>query len=696
MIKRTGTIDIGKDDLIVWKGQHYKLAGRKDGITYLRNINFPDVTQPFTRAELADMWKHSSQFEYHKDHFAIGGPKRVEVAGPTLTTLRKKALGATLRNLEFVKMFITAHAQGKYKRTCPSAAQAAKDFQPIIDGLGKLDEGKKTLTSEHSPKPRKTRVGKTKEMAPVVVDGELIGPGFEPPCGETLLRHVWKFEESFGDPMSLRPKYENCGYYGSHVAPEVEAIVTSCMSEWLTRERLGPEAILKSVNSKIDEYNDLRDEAEGDRKLSYPSLNTIIHATNQIDPYYASLCRDGEAIAELKFGWTKETQEIKAPGQRVEMDAYKVDLMTLMCWSGAWEGLNRQERRALKRKRMWLTIAIDKATRCVLAMRLSKSADAPNAVATLAMIESDKTVYSDAAETETPWDMRTGAMTLVVDGGYVSDEVRAAMADARGTVEYPEAGDAKMRGTIERIFRTVASQLIARLRGRTFSNIIERGDYESTDRAGITIDELAWILVTWVVDIYHNTPHEGLNGKTPRMAWKDAVDMFDVRPWRDAHGRRTAYGVRLTDRSLTSEGFEVMGNTYRDYSEDGAMGKRLHSHQKKFTVLVDVTNLGAISFIDGDRAYSVPCTDPTMEGVHAAEWMAATKQVRTENANRTSLPRAVAHRALKRIQDLNARPAAGPPSSIRFIAPPTLYTSRNSISGVRSATQGPGQRNARA
>jgi len=656
------TPKVGKDDLIVWKGVEYRLRGRKDGITYVQGRLDANIREQFTDAQLRDIWKHSSQFSYHRDYFAIGGGKKVSVPGPTLSTLRDHVKAITLRNVAFVEMFITAHAQGKYKRTYESAAQAAKDFQPIIDALGKgVDVAQKTITSEFSSKPRKVRVNSPNAISSVVEPDVQKDSPHNYPCGETLLRHVWKYEKAFGDPLSLRPKYENCGYYGSHVTPEVDAIVVSCMPEYLTKEQLGPSAILASVISKIDQHNELVDGAAGEKKLSHPHLNTIIHAINQIDPYYACLMRYDETIANLKFGWAAQPIDIRVPGQRVEMDAYKVDLMTLLCWAGAWETMTPEERKLVRRKRMWLTIAIDKATRCVLAMRLHGTTDAPNAVATLAMIESDKTIYSKAAGCDSQWHHQTGVMTLVVDGGYVSDEVRTALGEARGTVEYPDAGDPTMRATIERMFRTVATKIIARLKGKTFSDIVKRGEYDSEKRAALTIDELAWVLVTWVVDIYHNTPHEGLRGKTPNMAWDDAFDAHDIRSWRDANGRRAAFGVRL-QRSLTDRGFEVMGNYYRDFSKDGAMGERFKNTGKKYTICVDLTNLGAISFIDGDVAKPVPCEDDEMEGVHADTWMEVNQKVRAENQHRTSLPRAIAHRALDRIKAVNE--AAGRRASI--------------------------------
>jgi putative transposase len=270
------------------------------------------------------------------------------------------------------------------------------------------------------------------------------------------------------------------------------------------------------------------------------------------------------------------------------------------------------------------------------------------------MVESDKTIYSQMAGTETPWHHRAGIMGVVADGGYVSSDFRAALADGRATLEFTKAGDPSMRGIVERIFRTVAVRLMARLKGKTFSDIFERANYDSAANAGLTIDELAWILVTWVVDIYHNTPHEGLKGLTPNEAWDEALEKHGVHPWRDAHGRRSAYGVRLK-RKIRERGFNVLGNWYRDDDPEGARGLYFNSHddEREFEIAFDTSNLGAISVIVGDVAIAVPCRDPKMEGVSAEDWIAMNSKLRKENEIRTQFPRAIAHQAMERILEVN-------------------------------------------
>lgn len=130
---------------------------------------------------------------------------------------------------------------------------------------------------------------------------------------------------------------------------------------------------------------------------------------------------------------------------------------------------------------------------------------------------------------EAGWDMRCGLTTIVADWGYGSAEIRAAVADAGGTLEFPPAGAASARAKIERIFRTVGTTLIPRLRGRTWSNVVERAGYPSEDTAGLTTDEIAFAMTRWVVDIYHNIEHDGLRGETPRNAWLRLSKLYHVK-----------------------------------------------------------------------------------------------------------------------------------------------------------------------
>ncbi|QCO57856.1 hypothetical protein EOK75_19590 (plasmid) [Pseudorhodobacter turbinis] len=120
----------------------------------------------------------------------------------------------------------------------------------------------------------------------------------------------------------------------------------------------------------------------------------------------------------------------------------------------------------------------------------------------------------------------SGGITVTDNGpAFKSEAFTNCCLDLRVATLRTHAGVPGMRGTGERIFGTLSTDLMPRLVGRTFSNSIERGDYKSEKRACLNAEDVAFVLVRWVVDIYHNSPHEGLGGRTPLEQWD--ADMED-------------------------------------------------------------------------------------------------------------------------------------------------------------------------
>lgn len=79
-----------------------------------------------------------------------------------------------------------------------------------------------------------------------------------------------------------------------------------------------------------------------------------------------------------------------------------------------------------------------------------------------------------------------------------------------------------MKGAIERAIGTVNRGLIHTLPGTTFSNVKQRGDYDSETHAAIDLETLTHVLVKWIVDQYHKQPHRGLKGRTPLEVWQES------------------------------------------------------------------------------------------------------------------------------------------------------------------------------
>ncbi|MEJ1937408.1 hypothetical protein WDZ92_45010, partial [Nostoc sp. NIES-2111] len=218
--------------------------------------------------------------------------------------------------------------------------------------------------------------------------------------------------------------------------------------------------------------------------------------------------------------------------------------MTLMIKAGMWETLSKKLRGLVERNRWWLSIAVDCATRVILGMRLTRTPHAQGALATLRMCFSDKQPFADAVGALSPWHMATGILELATDTGaaYYSDEFRTAVADCRITFNNPPTGLPWMRPFVERLFSSIHTRIVSRFTGRTFENVVAKGEYKPERRASLLDDEFAWSVVRYVVDEYHNRPHEGLGGRTPRAAWDELVGLWGTEPLPDSHTVRSCFG----------------------------------------------------------------------------------------------------------------------------------------------------------
>ncbi len=78
-----------------------------------------------------------------------------------------------------------------------------------------------------------------------------------------------------------------------------------------------------------------------------------------------TLRRYGKPYAEKKFAITRGGIFVERPGERFETDEWQIDMQTLIVDWDMWQELTAEEREAVKRLRMTLTVVMDVATRCI-------------------------------------------------------------------------------------------------------------------------------------------------------------------------------------------------------------------------------------------------------------------------------------------------------------------------------------------
>ncbi|SDY37313.1 DDE-type integrase/transposase/recombinase [Citreimonas salinaria] len=479
--------------------------------------------------------------------------------------------------------------------------------------------------------------------------GILSVPEFSP---RSLRRWITAYER-FGisglfDGMSRQ------GNRSRRLCLQTQTILARCVRGYLTLEKKTQSGIYEDVKVAFSAENETR-RAQGRPELVRPSKETVRQAILALDPFECDVAREGLEFAKRKHAPVGVGLNLTRPLERVELDTWNVDLITLMSDSGLLHFLSEEDKEQLgldgEKKRWWLTVAMCATTRCILAMRLSRTPSAQATIQTLDMMMQDKGVWSDAVGSLSSWHMRGHSSWLYADCGaeYISYDVRVAAEDLGISLEHAPGGHPEMRGRIERFFKTMSTKLMQRLTGRTFSNIIERGDYDSKARAALTVDDLSAALIRWVVDVYHRTPHSGLSGETPGNCWDRLTEKYGVVAAPDLHRRRLAFGTRMKG-VVGEDGITVLGIRYHSEPLARLMLRR-RNHEVNFRWYSE--DLGAIAVeVDGEW-FEVPSVLRRYDGVRAQTHLAAVRALRARFKHEAALQESVVLQAITDIEAIN-------------------------------------------
>ncbi|MFS4581102.1 hypothetical protein [Phaeobacter sp. C3_T13_0] len=387
--------------------------------------------------------------------------------------------------------------------------------------------------------------------------------------------------------------------------------------------------------------------------LLIPSAVTIRRRLDLADPYYVYAKRHGTAAANARFTLFENGPDVILPLERVEMDENKLDVITLLTLAGIWDHLPPERQEKLESGRRWIYIAIDCATKCVLSLRLAENPNSDDAIRALRDIFRDKTPIAQAAGCESTWHHHGGVQTLVTDMGsaFVSDDFQGTLSSLGITAHLPPAGTPWLRGHIESFFRTLGHRLMPLLLGRTFFDTVERGDYPSEQLACLCDDDLITILLTYIVDIYHNEPHGSLNGETPNQAWERLTGEHGIMPVPDGLTMRKAFGRPLT-RKLRGDGVLFAGLSY---SCEALRDAYLHSPTRDVEIRADLSDIGWIAVKVGTDWHPAIANQLGFEGISYDQLIEARRSLRLRNKRNAEIDAPIVRRAIERISEANNR-----------------------------------------
>ncbi len=472
----------------------------------------------------------------------------------------------------------------------------------------------------------------------------------DPPRPRTLRNWIAIYEKSGCAAHALRDRYRYCGNREPRLAPEIYGILKEAVATYATEKRPTIVKVHETLELKLRDLNNER-EAKELEALALPSLKRVRKAIKALPAFATYAGRRGLKAARKRYLLTKGQIVATRPGERVEMDEWTIHLHKLLIESGAWMKLTETERRGFA-GRLTSAVAIDVATRCIVGISVGATATSALALTALRFMASDKGAVAAAAGCATPWDIAFSPEMIFTDGGsaLTSDATVAAIRDLGSGHRVPPAEEPEKRPFIERFFGTLDLSFLPYFTGRTFSGIDEKGDYDPQLRASLSTEAFCKALVRWIVDDYHNTPHDGLGGETPRRAWLRLNNLYGVVPPPAADARRAIFGVEL-ERKTSLRGVRLGGLHYADADLGEAI---LQRGLTTVSIRFDPDDLGAVSLRVGDKWRRLPCRMQGLAGVSWATWTSAAADLRARYANAAAITRNVVLDAIAAITAIAA------------------------------------------
>ncbi|KMO31327.1 hypothetical protein VQ02_26240 [Methylobacterium variabile] len=447
------------------------------------------------------------------------------------------------------------------------------------------------------------------------------------PSGSSLRRWIERLEECDWDLTELRDGRHNSGNTKGWFSDETYDLLDKFAHKFASAKRPTRWEIYGRFEIAF-RWQNRRFKREGREPDRKPSFSRFCLEVAKLDRFEVDLARLGRDKAHRKWKILGIGQDVTNALERVEMDFYKVDLHVVFADTKVWQSLSPRLREKIERGSWYLCVALDVATRCVLAMKLTQREDARVALETLRMIYHDKSSIGRAAGALTLWDQHGPPWELATDQGaaFVDAFFQSRALSLLMDVFNPPAAQPQLRAFIERFFRTVKENLLSRFEGNTGGSVAALGDYPAQLRAVLTVDQFADLLVRWCVDIYHNRRHAGLGGETPRDAWLRLTKLLPPRPAPDRERVRISFGIDLT-RTTRRTGVRVLG---LDYSSEQFQARCRKQGDAEVEVKLDPYNLGAVSvrFDPGSTDWmTVPCRTRFMEGRRLRDWLSASEDL---------------------------------------------------------------------
>lgn len=318
----------------------------------------------------------------------------------------------------------------------------------------------------------------------------------------TIYRWIKKFNTE-GQITALSGKKKTGGKDKSRLDLEVDSIINESIANiYLDSSKKSISKVIREITIRCKELD-----------LKPPHKNTIRNRINSLSEEDVLKARFGTKAARDKFDPIKGN----FPGANYPLSVVQIDHTTM-------DIVLVDELYRKPFRRPILTIATDVFSRMVVGFHLSF--DPPGEMGTgiciaNAILTKDSLLEKHGIQGDWPcW----GTMTTIhLDNAkeFRGNMLKKACQNYGINIDHRPVATPHWGGHVERLFGTLSKE-IHNLSGSTFSKTSDRENYNSVEKASLTISELEKWLIIYIVNIYHQKIHSSIM-MSPLEKYKNGI-----------------------------------------------------------------------------------------------------------------------------------------------------------------------------
>jgi putative transposase len=298
------------------------------------------------------------------------------------------------------------------------------------------------------------------------------------------------------------------------------------------------------------------------------------------------VARYGKRRAEMEFRVSGAGPETSRALKRVSMDHTPSDIIVV------------DDRTMLPLGRPTITSALDEHTRCP--MGFYTGFEPPSCLSVMRCLKHailPKTyVLREFPSIKNSWECYGVPELVIVDNPpeFHSSHFERACLQIGTDIQYAKVLVPWYKGKLERFQGTMNHDLAHGNPGTTFSNILEREEYDPTKHAVVLMSTFREMLHKWIIDVYLQTPHRGIQD-TPAHRW--TTELSTLPPLLPPSASELDVVLGMTaQRVVFHYGIELEGLKYNN-EELGALRRRMKIGTK-VELTFDPGDLGHINVLD--------------------------------------------------------------------------------------------------